>query len=173
MKNSLKKIFIGIIVIFVVVSVSLTINDGLKNSGNSQNIKVSKVPSDDNSINITPKMLKKFPHIVLVYYFHTTYRCYSCLKIEELTNKAVLTGFDKNIKKGNLIFTGINVDKPENNHFITDYKLFTKSVIVVDIKNGKETKWKNLQKVWELIGNEKAFIDYVQNEVNLYLEGES
>ena len=63
----------------------------------------------------------------------------------------------------------INVDEKENSHFSKDYKLFTRSVVVSDIVNGKETQWKNLQKVWELVHNDEAFKKYIQDEIKAYL----
>ena len=63
----------------------------------------------------------------------------------------------------------INVDEKENSNFSKDYQLFTRSVVVSDIVNGKETQWKNLQKVWELVRNEEAFKEYIQNEIKAYL----
>jgi plasmid maintenance system antidote protein VapI len=35
--------------------------------------------------------------------------------------------------------------------------------------NGKEQQWKNLQKVWELVHNEKAFKEYIHKEIKAYL----
>ena len=43
--------------------------------------------------------------------------------------------------------------------------------MVVDIKEGKQARWKNLEKVWELLGNKQAFFRYIQDEVKLYLQG--
>jgi hypothetical protein len=65
----------------------------------------------------------------------------------------------------------VNVQEPRNNHFIKDYRLYTKSVIVSDILKGKEARWKNLQRVWELVRKDKAFKGYVQKEVEEYLQG--
>jgi len=35
--------------------------------------------------------------------------------------------------------------------------------------NGKEKQWKNLQKVWELVHDEKAFKEYIRSEIKDYL----
>jgi len=53
----------------------------------------------------------------------------------------------------------------ENRHFIKDFELYTKQVIVEQIENGKQKKWKNLDKVWDLLGDETEFSMYIQNEV--------
>lgn len=109
-------------------------------------------------------------HAVTVYYFHGKYRCYSCNLIEHLTRISVEEGFPEEIEKGLVTFTALNVEEPENSHFIKDYSLYTKSVILSDVKEGKEARWKNLTKVWELLRNEVAFKQYVQKEIREYLK---
>lgn len=109
-------------------------------------------------------------HAVTVYYFHGKYRCYSCNLIEQLTRISVEEGFSEEIGKGLVSFKVLNVEEQENSHFIKDYSLYTKSVIVSDVRGGKEIRWKNLTKVWELLRNEVAFKSYVQAEVNKFLK---
>jgi hypothetical protein len=111
------------------------------------------------------------PNRVIVYYFHTTNRCPTCHKIENYTQEAVESGFAKELRDGRVELQVLNIDEPANAHFIQDYQLHTKSVVVVDIKDGKQARWNNLTKVWELVGDQPAFVKYVQDEVNLYLQG--
>ncbi len=113
---------------------------------------------------------KELSHNILAYYFHSTFRCYSCKKIEALTLKAINKGFSEELKNGKLVWKQINVDIPENRHFTDDYKLHTKSVVIVEIKENEQLRWKNLGKVWHLIKDEDAFTGYVQEEVKEYLE---
>jgi len=108
-------------------------------------------------------------HRVIVYYFHGEFRCGTCKRIEQLTKEAVTESFANEIRAGLVELKVINVDEKENSHFSKDYQLFTKSVVVSDIVNGKEQQWKNLQKVWELVRNEEAFKEYIRTEVKAYL----
>lgn len=55
-----------------------------------------------------------------------------------------------------------------NEHFIKDYELYTKSVVIVDTRNGKQIRWKNLEKVWELLYSKDAFIKYIEDELRSY-----
>jgi len=109
---------------------------------------------------------------IVVYYFHGTNRCYSCTRLEKLTYLAVAEGFEQELADGRVKFAAVNVEQDENKHFIKDYKLYTKSVIVSDVVQGKENRWKNLKRVWEQLRDEQAFKDYVQKEVRQYLKGE-
>ncbi len=108
---------------------------------------------------------------VLAYYFHTTQRCATCRKIEAYTAEAIQNGFPEELKTGRLVFQALNVDEPENRHFLKDYELFTKSVVLVGEESGKQVAWKNLPKVWELIGDKEKFVQYIQGETRAYLAG--
>ncbi len=108
---------------------------------------------------------------VIAYYFHTTYRCVSCKKIEAYSKEAIQTGFAMELGDGTLKFESVNIDESDNKHFIKDYQLYTKSLVICDMKNGNQLRWKNLNKVWELVGNKDKFIKYVQDEINAYLKG--
>lgn len=106
---------------------------------------------------------------ILVYYFHTTVRCPTCRKIEAFSNEALKQGFSDELRSGVLEWHPVNVQLPENRHFINDYQLFTKSLVIVRVKGGRQVEWKNLEKVWDLTGDKRAFLKYVQDEVRLYL----
>jgi len=107
--------------------------------------------------------------VVRVTYFHTTYRCLSCYKIEALSEAAVSGTFAAALAKGDLVWRTINIDEPWNEHYVNDYQLFTKSVIVSEVIGGKEVRFKNLDRVWKLLGDERAFARYVVDEVSAFV----
>jgi hypothetical protein len=107
---------------------------------------------------------------VVAYYFHTTYRCSSCKKIEAYSREAIESGFAKELKDGRVAWCVVNLDDRANRHFIQDYQLFSKSLVLVKMKDGKQAEWKNLIKVWQLLGNREDFLRYVQAELRSYLE---
>lgn len=109
------------------------------------------------------------PATVVVTYFRATARCTSCLKIEDLTNATMTTRFAGPIAEKQVIWRVLNVDEPENNHFVKEYGLYTKSVVVSEVKNGREVRWKNLDQVWQLLGDPEAFQGYVEREVKAFL----
>ena len=110
-------------------------------------------------------------HLIVVTYFHNTMRCPTCHKIEELSTQAIKFHFEKELKAGKLVFRVINVDEPANEHYNTDYQLYTKSLIVSEIKDGKEIRWKNLEKIWEFVRDEEQFDKYVHTEIADWLKG--
>ena len=107
---------------------------------------------------------------VIVYYFHGTYRCPSCTTIEKWSYEAIKESFPEALKEERLLWKPVNVDKPENKHFIKEYSLFTKSLIITEVKDEKQTKWENLDKVWRLLKDQEKFFAYVTQKVSNYME---
>jgi hypothetical protein len=110
---------------------------------------------------------------IIAYYFYGNVRCASCKKIEAYSYEAIQSAFKDEIKNGLLEWKTVNIDKPENKHFIDDYELYTRSLVIVEFKDQKQTKWKNLDMVWELLKNKNAFIEYVQKEIKEFLKEET
>lgn len=108
-------------------------------------------------------------HHVVAYYFYTTKRCPTCLKIEKYTKESLETNFPNLLESGNLEFRALNLEEGENEKYIEEYQLTTKSVILVDYRDGERVGWKNLEKVWEYTGNREVFVDYVKDETLAYL----
>ncbi len=113
---------------------------------------------------------KPQPNKLVAYYFHTTYRCPTCRRIEAYSKQAIESGFARELADGRIEFRLVNVEIPENRHYVQEYNLFTKSLVLVRIKNGKQVEWTNLERVWELNGDHSAFLRYVQQGIRDYLE---
>ena len=106
---------------------------------------------------------------VIAYYFHGTYRCSTCQTIEQYSREAIEQYFSKELDNKTLEFKPLNVDEPENKHYIQDYELFTKSLVIVLYKDDKQVKWKNLEDVWKYVGDKEKFYTYVKEEVENFL----
>lgn len=100
-----------------------------------------------------------------LYYFMTDARCSTCYKIENYTTEAF-----KELNKNNLSFETLSINQKENEHFIKQYNLYTKSVVLSKMENGKEIKFKNLDKIWNNIGNKENFKEYIKNEITNFME---
>lgn len=98
---------------------------------------------------------------VNVYYFYGKPRCTTCMKIENYTKSAVASMNDKDV-----VFKGVDMDNPDNGAMLKKYNLFTKSVIISKIKNGRE-QWKNLDKIFLKVRNEQDFKNYIITEIKI------
>lgn len=106
---------------------------------------------------------------IVATYFFTNVRCSSCLTIERLTGETIKGDFAGPIGEGRLQWRSVNIDEPGNFHYVKDYKLYSKSVILSEVVDGREVRWKNLEKVWTLLRDEAAFRQYVHAEVASFL----
>jgi hypothetical protein len=106
---------------------------------------------------------------VVAYYFHGNTRCVTCRTIESYAKEAIESGFPDALKKGQLEFKVVNIDEPENEHFVQDYQLSASSFVLARFERGKQRDWKNLQLVWELVRHHDAFTIYVQEEAKSFL----
>ncbi len=106
---------------------------------------------------------------VIAYYFHGNFRCVNCYNIERYSKEAVERYFKDELASGKVVFKVVNIEEKGNEHFVNDYQLYTRSLVLSQVKNGKEIKSKNLTKVWEYLRNKPKFYQYVKDEVNNYL----
>jgi len=102
---------------------------------------------------------------VVVYYLHMNRRCMTCGKLEAFSKEAVETGFAEQLKNSDIVFSVENFEQKGNEHFARDYRLYSQSLILSRQHDGRETEWKNLDKIWKLVRDKEEFITYVQTEL--------
>jgi hypothetical protein len=107
---------------------------------------------------------------VIAYYFHGNFRCYTCHTMEKYSKEAIEANFKDALSSGKLEFKVVNTEERGNEHYVNDYQLYTKSLVLSLIKDGKEIKSKNLTKIWDYVRNKQEFFDYVNEEVNNFLK---
>lgn len=107
---------------------------------------------------------------VIAYYFHSNARCLTCHNMEAYAKEAIEKNFAKELEDGRLVFKTVNVEEKENEHFVDDYQLYTKALVISQIKDEKENQHKNLTKIWEYVRNKDRFVEYVTSEIRDYLK---
>jgi len=109
------------------------------------------------------------PDVIQVTYFSSDVRCATCVRIERLTRVCVERNFAPEIQSGRIQLRTVSLDGPGNEHFIQDYRLISKTVIVSDLAKGQEVRWENLQDVWTKQKDETSFEAYVVDAVRRHL----
>jgi hypothetical protein len=110
--------------------------------------------------------------MIIAYYFHGNARCKTCLRIEMYAREALGTGFAEEIGSGRIEFLPVNIELPENEHFIDDFRLSARTVVLERIIGGERKDYVNLTRVWELVGDKEAYFSYIQEETGKFLDGE-
>jgi hypothetical protein len=191
---NIKKLIKSLLFIFVVFSLGVLIYKEFSPKNESNAIDSAATPADKTTASVEPvpvsgsmplketakKHKEKAPSPltevkaqnskVIAYYFHGTFRCTTCRTIEEYSRDAIQTYFAKELGNGRLQFRPVNVEEPGNKHFIQDYQLVTKSLVLSLVSDGKETKSKNLADVWQLVRDKDKFFQYVKDEVEKFLK---
>lgn len=155
-----KKILTFILLGIVAVSVFAVVMKEMRSPGKAEPAKTEKSGADAYSGATPTVKTPSAANVTTVYYFHGNKRCATCNKIETLAKAAVNAGFADEIKSGAVVFKSVNVDETGNQHFVKDFDLASRCVVV---QNG--TKFERLEKVWELVGNEPEFTKYVRQGV--------
>ena len=107
---------------------------------------------------------------VYAFYFHGSMRCPTCHKLEQYSKEAIESNFKSELASGKLEFKAVNIEEKGNAHFVNDYQLYTKALVLSLVKDGKEAKSKNLNKIWELVGNKDKFVEYIKVELADFLK---
>lgn len=152
---------------------TIAIADGDNNvSGTLEKVQsTSKTEPGKKEISTLSSFNSEFKNLhVIAYYFHGTYRCITCRTIEKYSKEAIEYFFSEELKKGKLEFKSINVEDPESRHFIQDYQLFTRSLVLSLVNKDKEVKWKVLPDVWKYYRDKNKFFKYVKDEVENFLK---
>ncbi len=105
----------------------------------------------------------------IVYYFHGNMRCRTCNKIEAYTKEVINTSFAKELSDGLLEIRIVNTDKSENEHFIKDFQLTNRSIVLVRSRGDDLEKWQNLDRIWLLVRKKEAFQSYIDEETRAFM----
>ena len=108
---------------------------------------------------------------VLIYNFHVTNRCPSCIAIEEATTKTLNTYFAAEVKKGLIKRQVLNVDDETNKKISEKYQAFGSGLFVTRVFKGKETTTDLTGTGFKYAKNkEDKFIEILKNQISEYLK---
>lgn len=164
---SIKAIVTSVLLLFVVSSIAFMAVTELTTQNDVENNAKSISDKQSTSSTTTPSTTGRK---ISAYYFYNTQRCVSCKKIELFSYAAITEKYSTELENKSLEWKAVNLDESGNKHYVDDYKLFTKSLVIVETIDGKQTRWKNLPDVWNLLMDEGGFKSYVQREIDDYLK---
>ena len=125
--------------------------------------------ADSGAVEQAPTVPESTATRVVVTYFHGDVRCATCMKLEAYSKEAVETAFAPELADSSLVWRTVNYDQDDNRHYIDDYQLYTKALILSRMEGDEETGWRNLDKIWELVGDQEKYTAYVQEEIRKFL----
>ena len=101
---------------------------------------------------------------LVVYFFHGETRCPTCRKIEAYSHEAIVDAFQAQLASGEIVWQLANYEAPENAQAAKTYEVYSSSVVLVRNQQSQPADWRNLTRVWELVGDKDAFKSYVREQ---------
>ena len=106
---------------------------------------------------------------VMVYYFHRTARCSTCLSIEAHAAQIVKNNFRQQLEDGRLMWVPFNRDEPGGAKFQKEFDITYNTLVVARTVDMDHVEFEKLDKVWQLLGDPDGFSEYVTDRINKFL----
>lgn len=106
---------------------------------------------------------------VMVYYFHRTTRCFSCLTIEANAAQVIKDNFREQMTDGRLVWMPFNLDDPGGEEFEKEFDIAASTLIIAEMVDGNHVRYKKLEEVWHLLSDPEGFSEYVTDKVNKFM----
>jgi len=152
---NLKQILRIVLALFLLTSVGFLVAKGQKDAS----------PASSQAADTTADQA------VTAYYFHGNTRCQTCRAIESYTKQALEEEFPQELADGRLQIEIINLDQAENEHFVDDFQLTSRAVVLARTDAAGEQVWKGLPQVWDWVHEgESAFAKSLDAETKTFLE---
>jgi thiol-disulfide isomerase/thioredoxin len=107
---------------------------------------------------------------VIAMYFHRTERCPTCQKMGAYSEEAVKQAFAEQLKDGTVEFRNVDFQDSTNARLAKGYKIQGPTLIVAKIENNRVAAYKDLDGIWERVGDKPKFLEYVQENITAYRE---
>jgi len=65
-------------------------------------------------------------------------------------------------------FRAINIDEPEQAHYVQDFQLTMRTVVLVAEVAGKVVRWKRLDECWDRFDDPEDYTDYLRRSLGRF-----
>ena len=89
----------------------------------------------------------------------------TCNRIEVLTKQAHQVNFADRLADGKVVFRSVNDDEPANEHYIRDFQLSTRTVVM-----RRGDRYEKFDQVWNLVREPEQFMQYIGNGLERMLK---
>lgn len=117
----------------------------------------------------TPSPEKAQREVVVTLFRGSAY-CSLCDKMSSRTRLLLSTRYAKALGSGQLSWRQIDIEKPGNEHYVTDYGLYTTSIVLSLRQGNREIRWKNLDKAWKWVDFPEKFDRLLSTEIDSFLK---
>lgn len=93
----------------------------------------------------------------------------SCRRIEPYVAEVINKNFGSDLAAGGMEWRPVEIQREENRHFTKYYNRFTRSLVLVRVRNGLQNNYAVPEKAWELLEDRPACEACVRDGVDGYL----
>ena len=107
---------------------------------------------------------------VRVLYFHRVPGCPTCQLMSKYVYETIKTRFSKEVQNREVIISFHNFEDSRNAKLVKTFNIGSPSLVLIQGRDGKDVKAKTAGKIWPLAGDREKFFDYVEGEIDAYLQ---
>lgn len=100
---------------------------------------------------------------VVVYYFHRTFRCFSCTRMEHMVRAALQEEFSTELADGTVVWK--SVDYQQHETLARQYGVVGPSVVVSPTTGAAETSYEKLNQLWGMVDEHEMFSEELRAAV--------
>ncbi|MFH1142999.1 MAG: nitrophenyl compound nitroreductase subunit ArsF family protein [Candidatus Eisenbacteria bacterium] len=103
---------------------------------------------------------------VTAYYFHRTFRCETCLHMEQVIHDLLLDRFSKDLKRGRIRWQALDYEQEANASLYAGYGLDGGPAFVLSRRVGqREIEWREVGKIWGWSASPDEMDEYVAAQI--------
>lgn len=91
--------------------------------------------------------------------------------MENHTKETLNTYFQDDLRDENIVFRTVDMELPRYKSLVKKYDLFTSTLVLVDVAEGIESRWKIVTEAWYLTNKKLKFIEMFRAELLEFREG--
>ena len=107
--------------------------------------------------------------VVFAYYFHRSFRCYSCLALETNAERAIREHFARQRQNGQVVWMPVNDEDPATRALQQQFDVRSNGVVLARMENGMCTDSKRMDELWGLLNRPEVFSQYLVDEIHTRL----
>jgi hypothetical protein len=97
-------------------------------------------------------------------FFHYNDRFHSRIKLERWAAQAIQVGLEDSIRTGRLRWGTMDLESTQGSALADKVGLMNKNVVLMEMRDGKMVRSKELVETWKLLRDSSAFSRYVRSE---------
>jgi hypothetical protein len=107
--------------------------------------------------------------VVYAYYFHQTFRCFTCQSMEEMAARTIQEHFAPQVQAGRVVWMPVNIDKPEGKVLRQQFDARATDLVLAHMEGNVCKESRKLEELAGFLDRPDAFSKYLVDQISAYL----